>query len=522
MNLIRLTLILLTISKPLINYCDKCCQCCCCKKQNNVNKEYKKDTKSNTTPPNENNDEDYSKINLDYIENPTLPPNYFTNQETIDTFIESISDKNSQEYIKSRTKEDQIVLYKLLLEYAKNNKLDPKNFQIFKTNGQHAVQITNGDKTIYVKQDNWYHNFYIDLLKHLNLTDLKYKYTLNYLLTEEIKNMTPISPKTYDDWKTFKNNIGEITNLVPFFIVICFLEITDVNLFNHNNLYLTKENGKTLMKTLDVDINEKLSQNFTKVIYENTRKYFDSEDQLDILKSDKFDDDTKKFLIKLSSFGISKEDNTIYDKFPFDDDTEEIKLDKNYIQKIKKALGKSQKIIQDYVDTYSKELNINIPNYIYKLEKIYHEKEYNYNTFFDDFIKRTWDKIKDKKDDNNNKLFNDVNEYKKWLKDFITKAEPIYNSVKKTIEIYVFRNEEIPGNRIKNITEAEKNDTIIIFKKMLDWLIANKNNPKYSKMCYNKVVAKIKYVQKNGLYKSEGNLNFLFENNEIRSKINKL
>ena len=84
MNLIRLTLILLTISKPLINYCDKCCHCChccCCKKQNNFNKEYKKDTKSNTTPPNENNDEDYSKINLDYIEDPTLPPNYFTNQE---------------------------------------------------------------------------------------------------------------------------------------------------------------------------------------------------------------------------------------------------------------------------------------------------------------------------------------------------------------------------------------------------------------------------------------------------------
>ena len=411
----------------------------------------------------------------------------------------------------------------MLSEYAKNNKLDPKNFQIFKTDGKYAVKITNSDKTIYVKQDEWYNNFYIDLLKHLDLTDLKYTYTVNYLLTEEIKNMIPIKPKTSDEWITFKHNIGEITNIVPFFIILCFLEVTDVNLFNHNNLYLTKENGKTLMKTLDIDVNEELSQSFTKIVYGNTKIHFDSEDQLDILKSDKFDNETKKFLIKLSSFGIGEKDNTIYDECTFgDDDTEEIKLDKNYIQKIKKTLGKTHKIIRNYVDTYSEELNINNSNYIYKLEKIYHEKKYNYNTFFNDFINRTWDKIKDKKDDNNNELFNNENEYKIWLKDFITKAEPIYNSVKKTIEIYVFRNEEIPGNRIKNITEAEKNDTIIIFKKMLDWLIANKNNPKYSKMCYNKVVAKIKYVQKNGLYESEGNLNFLFENSEIRNKINKL
>ena len=240
-----------------INYCR-----CCCKynsknsNDSNFNNKNEENEKNNNEDK-KNNDNDKTEILKKNIFK-ELNKNYDINDEFY-------------EHIKQRLEKYSLLIIKYLNSINEFNNVNVENIKISKDltcssgNGCNKFLIfcDNFKKTVYIKKDKKQNVNIIDILKQLNLTDLRYYYDGDYLLTEELK-MENYNEKIFKTEYIKDNGITDLENFIKKIknfkvanIVFAILNLRDCNfLYRPDNLYLTKDNDNNLLlKILDIDVN---------------------------------------------------------------------------------------------------------------------------------------------------------------------------------------------------------------------------------------------------------------------------
>ena len=191
-------------------------------------------------------------------------------------FTTFMNDVDKDDPLYEDIKKDFIKQSKLIKDYlysnSKNKNSDNiiKNFRKESTDGSSAhacckliITTDEFNKVFYLKNEKEHNVKYIDILKKLNLTDLKYKYSDGYLLTEELtmenfdKNIFKSEYIKNNGIKDLEDLLKKIKNFKVANIVFAILNLKDCHfLYRPDNLYLTKDNNNNLfLKILDIDVN---------------------------------------------------------------------------------------------------------------------------------------------------------------------------------------------------------------------------------------------------------------------------
>ena len=230
-----------------------CCEnFCCCSKNNKKNKK---------TLLNEKEIEEIIKR-----ENERLKKEYLNKiKNSIPYKIEEkLKQNNIKLGIEDEEKNENLKNFAEVLKiYCNNNKIDINNLKIEnieKTKStSYCLKFTidkNGEKRdFFIKKNNEYNNFYIDIFKKLDFCDLNYIEGNQCILTEPL-DLT--ETKNYNDFtiydKTTKkaditilDKIDNITNFKEFLFFCALLDLTDCNpLFRLDNCYIKDNKIKLL------------------------------------------------------------------------------------------------------------------------------------------------------------------------------------------------------------------------------------------------------------------------------------
>ena len=427
---------------------------------------------------------------------------------------------------------------KILEEYFKNKNLDKAyrkiTYKAIKSQN-HVREITietkniNNNKVVFIKHDNHDNSFYIDLLKYLGYCDLVYLYQDGVILTEEVKNDYEIELKKnlYKEYFDKSKDILEKTeNLLPYFTILSFLNFWDCGTLKLNNhIFKKQDNGKYLIKALDIDV-KRLREGNNEDYY---NFYFDlntgfnkfEEIRLFVTQTFNYDNlDFKKFII-FTNYSINFV--PVISKM-FKGGVEELQED----ERICFVYFESNIFLKDFLKDYLKNKLEYKGKYIDKNVFVFLLEYFdNFDNFLKDYILYS---LKDKDNDfNDNETLNEVCKYLKFeeKKDYTNdeKVEIVLKLYQKLIEkterhfellFKYFEFYKYLGDKMKEITNEQENEIIEKFDKMLDFLKNNMDNTKYDKECIKKIIKNIKEVQKSTLFR------FIFDDENINGKISKL
>ena len=426
----------------------------------------------------------------------------------------------------------------ILIKYLNNKSLDYNkcDFKVENIESQCSCRKVNinNDKVVYIKWDNYDNSFYIDLLKSLNYCDLEYLYQDGVILTEEVKNDYEIELKENFDREYFRKSkdiLEKTENLLPYFTILSFLDFWDCGTLKLNNhIFKKQDNGKYLIKALDIDIKNRIySKEGDNEDYYNF--YFDlntgfnmfTEIRLFVTQTFNSNDlDFKKFIIfindsymyfvetiseifkgeveELQDAEKSCFNNFIYNIFIKDNLSNFLNDELNYNGKFNDKAR-----FNFLVGHYKNDFNTFLKDYVNYLLK-------NYCTIFknDKRLKKVCKYLKIEEKDN---YSNDekVEIVLKLYQKLIERTKKTFELLFEYFEFYKYL-----GDKMKNITEKQEKEIKEKFDKMLEFLIKNKDNKKYNKDHFNAVVKNIKEVQKSNLFR------FIFDDENIKNKINKL
>lgn len=483
-----------------------CCEniCCCCKDENKI-----KLTK-------EDEEEEKRKRNREEIDK--------KNKE-----IKNISDKieyklkqnNSELYISDEIKETLKNFAGLLKIYCNNNKIDINNLKIDNIEDTESksyclkftIDINGEKKEFFIKKNNNFNNFYIDIFKKLDLCDLNYIEGNKCILTESIdlaetKNYNDFNvydEKTKKTDKTILDKADNIKNFKEFLFFCALLDLTDCNpLFRLDNCYI-KDNKIKLLDfyhynttgydsyyeriydfTENKNTVEEKKESFYNVLYENSDLKFQD---LYYYYLNPNDDNIDEKIYSLLFF--LKKDNDNFYKYSDDDDVYE-----GLEVKINKLSPKNNNPIRWSIGCSTEETNIifnkfkitnRTDNKIVDLQiafkKIYSDNFNNdinrFNDFIDYICDQLWniDDICWNKGEIKTKNYeNKVDKFKKFLKDNIENALKILQDQKKRYYYFDYIKREKYKEIInKPFTNEEINNINQKLQILKDFLTNNKN-----------------------------------------------
>ena len=489
--------------------------CCCCKDKDEMPEDIKKWSKEIKKKANEIN----KKVKEENEKHPHI-------------FDYSLKDKS---FPKGYNEKYDNILKKYLETKGLDKTIKTTRYEGVKSQN-HVRKITienkniNNNKVIFIKHDKHDNSFYIDLLKYLGYCDLEYLYQDGVILTEEVKNDYEIELKENFDREYFnksKNILEKTENLLSYFTILSFLNFWDCGTLKLNNhIFKKQSNGKYLIKALDIDVKEYRDGNNED--YYNF--YFDLNTGFPMFKEIRLfvtqtfnsnDLDFKKFII-FTNYSINfvpviskmfkgeVEELTEEEKscFQYFEDNISSKIELNdYLEKQLKYDGnyRDKDIFEFLIKQYKGDFNKFLKDYI--MCSLKDEDDcFNDNKTLIKVCKYL--KIEEKKDYTNDEKIEIV---LKLYQKLIEKTEKTFELLFEYFEFYKYL-----GDKMKEITEEQKEEIKEKFDKMLDFLIINNDNNKYDKNQIDNVVNNIKKIQKSTLFR------FIFDDENINGKINKL
>ena len=375
----------------------------------------------------------------------------------------------------------------VLYIYCDNNKIDINNLKIDKIEDtksksyckKFTVDVNGEKKEFFIKKNNNFNNFYIDIFKKLDFCDLNYIEGNQCILTElidisETKNyndFTVYDEKTKKLDTTILDKADNITNLKEFIFFCALLDLTDCNpLFRLDNCYIKDNKIKLLdfyhYNTAGYDSYYERIYDFTKnenTIEEKKESFYDilnvnSDLEFQILYDyylNPNDDNIDEKIFSLLFF--LKEDNhnffkiNKYEKVYEGLEVKVDKLDFGHNNPIRHSIGYSDAETNIIFNKFNitNRTKIKILDLKNAFKKIYLDKYGNdinkFNDFIDYICEQLWDiddicwnncKIK------NECYKNDINNFKKIVKDNIENALKILQDQKKRYCYYKYFQEK--------------------------------------------------------------------------------
>ena len=485
---------------PLITF-DISPFCCCC----NQSGSYKETRYTNITHG--------DNENIDY-----------TNFKQIYNF------KNVNKYVDD---ESNFYYNKLLEKYLAGRKVDSIETTLIKNSANCCVEVKiNNSDVVYIKKDKKINELYIDILKHLDYCELDYIYESDYILTKKVQNdINFVFEDNQNTIDTIYNVFNNTENLLPYFTIAAFLQFQDCGIKLNNSQFKINEDGKYIVKALDINVYdyEKRIDNLFKNIL--IKSYYD----FYIVLNGGFYMFTG---IKELFTELMKHDNSYLKKFYYflhKRPEELIGSLPSYCTNELKDLIKGKELtcirvltpfflIDNFMAYLKDKKFINDDSseikYTDLIEILTNKYKGNFKDFFKDYniflIKRNYiseDYFDNYEDDElellNAKKGSDICEtHYNVLEKLFEKTENCFNLLYQFEKLYNFF-----GDVIQKITPEDEKELINKFALMLDFLIDNRNNPKYDKTCYQKIINYIKKIKGNGLFK------FLFNNTNIETKL---
>ena len=483
----------------------KCCEniCCCCKDKNKI-----KLTKEEERKKKEN-----ERLHKEYLHNKEI-------KNISDKIEEKLKQNNSKLYILDEKKETLKNFAEILKIYCNNNTIDINNLKIDNIEDTESISyclkftidINGKKKEFFIKKNNNFNNFYIDIFKKLDLCDLNYIEGNKCILTESI-DLT--ENKNYNDFNvydkktkkadtTILDKADNITNFKEFIFFCALLDLTDCNpLFRLDNCYIKdnkiklldfyhyniKEYNENYERIYDFTENkntvEEKKESFYNVLYiHSILKFQDLYDYYLNHNDDKIDEKifSLLFLLKNECGGHFFADSGVYKGLE-----ENInKINDKYNNPIKHCIGDEDEtnIIFNKFNITNR-TNKKIVDLKIAFKKIYLDKFGNDINKFNDFINYICDQLwslddicwKYLKDDFKEKCYkNDVNNFKKIVKDNIENALKILQDQKKKYYYYKYLNEKKFKEIInKPFTENEINNINQKLQILKDFLDNNKD-----------------------------------------------
>lgn len=474
-----------------------CFKCCCCQCLNN-DRQSRNSFKSKKPISNPRLNCTRDEVIKD---EPTVGSVDNIKENDLKTFVNTLDEESKKNFLES-TEADIKNYVQLLKEYQKTENIG--KIKVEKTESVHRCKkITlENEEIIYVKKDKKKNKFYIDLLKHLGLCDLEYFYNGDYILTKQLENMIPLNTKTKKQFENTRDIIQNAKNLVPFYTILATLNLQDCSFKNISNICAVQEGENYVLKIIDIDLYKELDdfktyEDFYSILEEGTDYSFDYWDEKKILENNndgKYKDFNKIYItldlppskiIKELCKYLGSEDNISQD-----------------ISKIYKILAdKRYGLISFYIDGYK--------NYVDDIDRYNHmknvfENEFNCDpeAFIVDFLNYTFEYKNDDDEVNfQERLKNTTLKTKDEYFDFVKKIlnSRIYEATISLIERHNFITEYLI-NRVKSMTNEEKEETRKLFGEMIDFLIANYKNTNYNSYRYNLTIEKILKMKESNLF----------------------
>jgi len=476
----------------------KCCGniCCCCKNKN-----------KRKILLNEKEIEKKIKIEEEIKKNKEI-------KNISDKIEYKLKQNNSELYISDEIKETLKNFAEILKIYCDNNTIDINNLKIDKIDDckstSYCKKFTidkNGEKKeLFIKKNNNFNNFYIDIFKKLDLCDLNYIEGNECILTESIdltetKNYNDFNvydEKTKKEDITILNKVNNITNFKEFLFFCALLDLTDCNpLFRLDNCYIkdnkiklldfnhynSKGNDENYERIYDFTENkntvEEKKESFYNVLYVNS--YLKFQILYDYYLNPKDDNIDEKIFSLL--FLLKQEGSSHF--FYYGDVEKNInKLPGKYNNPIKHSIGYSpEEGIMLKKFNITKPTNNKIVDLKIAFRKIYKDKYGDniskFNEFIDDICEQLWG-IENicwnggniKTEDYENKVDN----FKKFIKDNIENALKILKDQKKRYYyFYYIKREKYKEIINKHFTKEEINNINQKLQILKDFLNNNKN-----------------------------------------------